>query len=53
MEKRVLNELEPKIVWNIFEDITKVPRPSKKEEKIRKWIKNWAKKYNISVGKMV
>jgi len=49
MEKRVLNELEPKIVWNIFEDITKVPHPSKKEEKIRKWIKNWAKKYNISV----
>jgi dipeptidase D len=48
MEKRVLNELEPKIVWNIFEDITKVPRPSKKEEKIRKWIKDWAKKYNIS-----
>ena len=48
MEKRVLDELEPKIVWDIFEDITKVPRPSKKEEKIRKWIKDWAKKYNIS-----
>jgi len=48
MEKRILSGLEPKIVWNIFEDITKVPRPSKKEEKIRKWIKDWAKKYNIS-----
>jgi len=48
MEKRVLDELEPKIVWDIFEDITRVPRPSKKEEKIRQWVKDWAKKHNIS-----
>jgi len=48
MEKKVLDGLEPKIVWGIFEDITKIPRPSKKEGKIRQWIKNWAKKYNIS-----
>jgi len=48
MEKRVLDELEPKIVWNIFEDITKVPRPSKKEGKIRQWVKIWAKNHRIS-----
>ena len=29
-----VRELEPKIVWNFFEDLNAVPRPSKKEEKI-------------------
>ncbi|MGC9778666.1 MAG: beta-Ala-His dipeptidase [Candidatus Heimdallarchaeota archaeon] len=51
MSEKVLANLEPKIVWEIFEEITKVPRPSKKEEKIRKWVKEWAKKYNITVKK--
>lgn len=27
-------ELEPKIVWNHFEDLNSVPRPSKKEERV-------------------
>jgi len=36
----VLENLEPKIVWDIFENIiTKTPRPSKHEEKIREVIK--------------
>jgi len=48
MEKKVLDGLEPKIVWGIFGDIAGIPRPSKKEGKIRQWIKDWAKKYNIS-----
>ena len=51
MEKRILDELEPKIVWNVFEDITKIPHPSKKEGKICHWIKEWAKKYNVSMKK--
>ena len=29
-----VRELEPKKVWNFFEDLNAVPRPSKKEEKI-------------------
>ncbi len=38
----VLEHLEPSHVWKIFEDIlTATPRSSKKEEKIRKAIKNW------------
>jgi Di- and tripeptidases len=45
--KKVLDELEPKIVWNIFEDITRIPRPSKKEGKIRHWVKEWAKEHEI------
>ncbi len=29
-----ISKLEPKVVWEIFDEITQVPRPSKKEEKI-------------------
>jgi len=47
MVNRLLSELEPKLVWSIFEEITKIPRPSKKEEKIRKWVHDWAKEHNI------
>jgi len=49
--KRELEQLEPKNIWSIFKDITKVPRASKKEEKIRKWIKNWAEKNNVTILK--
>ena len=38
----VLENLEPRIVWDIFESVlTHTPRPSKYEEKIRETIKNW------------
>ena len=36
----VLENLEPKIVWKIFETIANTPRPSKHEEKIREVIKD-------------
>ena len=42
MSENILSNLEPTIVWSIFEEITKVPRSSKKEEKIREWTKKWA-----------
>lgn len=45
---KVLAGLEPQIVWDIFEEITKVPRPSKKEEKIAAWIINFAKEHNLA-----
>ena len=32
MSEEVRN-LEPKVLWNHFEDLNAVPRPSKKEEK--------------------
>jgi dipeptidase D len=37
----VLENLEPKIVWKIFETIANTPRPSKHEEKIREVIKDF------------
>lgn len=33
-----INQLEPKEVWKYFEQITRIPRPSKKEEKIREFL---------------
>ncbi|GAB5465998.1 MAG: aminoacyl-histidine dipeptidase [Candidatus Kapaibacteriales bacterium] len=37
-----IRNLEPQKVWEIFHDITQIPRPSKKEEKILKWLKEFA-----------
>ena len=33
-----IRDLEPKLIWEQFDDITRVPRPSKKEEKIIEWL---------------
>jgi dipeptidase D len=33
-----VRDLEPKIVWNHFEDLNAVPRPSKNEERVRKFM---------------
>lgn len=40
----VLAGLKPEKVWHYFEEITQIPRPSKKEEKIRQYVIDWAKK---------
>jgi len=42
MSTEILN-LEPKSLWKHFYSLTQVPRPSKKEEKIRKFIADWGK----------
>ncbi len=40
----VLEQLEPKSVWTIFEKVfTQTPRESKKEQKIRAAVKTWVK----------
>ena len=36
-----IKDLEPKVVWNNFYQITRIPRPSKHEEKIRKYLLDW------------
>ncbi|MGB9771822.1 MAG: aminoacyl-histidine dipeptidase [Candidatus Kapaibacteriota bacterium] len=43
----ILGNLEPKIVWDIFEEITQVPRPSKREEKIVAYVIEFAKKNGL------
>lgn len=43
-----LSQLEPKEVWQYFEEICSVPRPSKNEEKIIEYIKNFGAKYKLN-----
>ena len=42
-----VKDLQPKAVFEIFDQITKIPRPSKKEEKIRKYLLEFAKEHGI------
>jgi dipeptidase D len=42
-----LKNLEPKLVWQYFEDICKVPRPSKKEGRIIEYLLAFAKANNL------
>ena len=45
--ERILAKLKPEIVWSYFEDICQIPRPSKKEEKIREFLMDFGKKHNL------
>lgn len=42
-----IRDLKPALVWGIFDDITRVPRPSKHEEKIVAWLIDFAKQHNL------
>lgn len=46
-----ITELNPKIVWKYFHEITQVPRPSKKEGKIIAYLEKFAKEHNIAYKK--
>jgi dipeptidase D len=48
MAGNVLTALEPRPVWELFEEITRVPRCSGKEERIRRWVLEWAKRKMIT-----
>ncbi|MEA2055646.1 MAG: aminoacyl-histidine dipeptidase [Candidatus Thermoplasmatota archaeon] len=43
----VIENLEPKLLWKHFDEIRKIPRCSKHEEKIRKYVVDFAKKQNL------
>eukprot|EP01156_Anaeramoeba_ignava_P014309 Anaeramoba_ignava/a608728_25.p1 GENE.a608728_25~~a608728_25.p1 ORF type:complete len:496 (+),score=79.43 a608728_25:25-1488(+) len=43
-----LKSLKPQVIWSYFEEICKVPRPSKKEEKIIEFLTEFAKKNNLT-----
>ena len=44
---RVLSQLEPAKVFEYFEDISNIPRPSYKEEKISNYLVQFAKDHNL------
>ncbi|RLF34413.1 MAG: cytosol nonspecific dipeptidase [Thermoplasmata archaeon] len=43
----IINDLEPRIVWKHFDEIRKIPRCSKHEEKIRQYILDFAEKHGL------
>jgi dipeptidase D len=46
-----ITNLTPGIVWKFFHQITQVPRPSKKEGQIIRYLESFAKEYNIAIKK--
>ncbi len=48
---KVLGGLEPQKVWDYFEEICQIPRPSKKEDKIAAYMLDWARKHNFETQK--
>lgn len=43
----VISNLKPNIIWKHFDEIRKIPRCSKHEEKIGEYILNFAEKHNL------
>ena len=46
MNEEIL-KLKPEKVWYYFREVLEIPRPSKKEEKIRAYLKEFGKKHNL------
>lgn len=42
-----ISKLEPRLVWEIFDEITRVPRPSKKEGRIHDFLVAFAEKHKL------
>ena len=42
-----ISELEPREMWSYFEEITKIPRPSRKEDKMIEYLLDFARKHNL------
>ncbi|MBQ4280025.1 MAG: aminoacyl-histidine dipeptidase [Rikenellaceae bacterium] len=42
-----ITSLEPRAVWHYFDEITRIPRPSKKEERIAAYLVDFAKTHNL------
>lgn len=42
-----ITDLQPKLFWEIFDEITKVPRPTHHLDKMREFLTNWAERHHI------
>ncbi|MDR3273411.1 MAG: aminoacyl-histidine dipeptidase [Flavobacteriaceae bacterium] len=47
MNNKSIRNLQPQEIWNYFVDLNAVPRPSKKEEKVRAFIKKFGKSLGL------
>ncbi len=48
---KTLRELDPSPVWNKFADLNAVPRPSKKEEKVIRFMLDFGRSHNLETFK--
>lgn len=46
-----IKDLKPTIIWSYFDEITQIPRPSKKESKIIAYLLSFAEKHKLEVKK--
>ena len=44
-----ITDLEPKLMWQCFDEITKVPRPTHHLDKMKSFLVDWANRHNITV----
>lgn len=44
-----ITDLEPKLIWQCFDEITKVPRPTHHLDKMKEFLVDWATRHNIPV----
>lgn len=44
-----ITDLEPKLVWECFDEITKVPRPTHHLDKMREFLVSWANRHGLAV----
>ncbi len=42
-----ITDLQPKLIWECFDEITKVPRPTHHLDKMLAFLVDWAKRHNI------
>lgn len=45
-----ITDLQPKLIWECFDEITKVPRPTHHLDKMKEFLVSWAHKHNIDVA---
>ena len=45
-----IKTLEPKVLWNYFDEICQIPHPSKKEEKIIAYLQEFGKKHGLATS---
>lgn len=49
MSKAAIEGLQPEILWQRFYEISQIPRPSKKEEKVVQYLRDFAQQHNLEM----
>lgn len=47
----ILGQLKPELLWNHFEEICRIPHPSRKEDKLAEYVVSVAKKNNLQYSR--